>query len=611
VIPEQLDWAHLEWRDGRPFSSRYGDSYFGSADPRAEVREVFLQANDLPNRFRTLQRFSIGETGFGSGLNLLLALAEWRQHAQPGSFLSLLSLEAHPLSPADLEALHAYLDLDDADSAALRTQYPPPVAGLHRIEFGGGEAILTLGFGEAAPLMSQLRGHIDAWFFDGFAPRVNPGLWNTAIFQQVARLSASDATFGTYTASGQVRRDLQAAGFEVHRLEGHGRKRERLAGTLRQPPLAATEAGGLLEPRRVAVVGAGLAGLTAARSLHRRGVDVTLFDPTGVASGASGNPAGVLLPNLHPRDPALNQLALGGLRQTRVLREQMEARSGYPLRLASGVSFQGISAHAQRRVQRLQTVGTANVGFLFDPEGPGLGSAPHLFYPDGEAIDMAALCAALATHLPRIQTETVTALHAGAPDQGVMVETRARTTAFDAVVVANAANAAEPLCPEQAAISTVAGQMTRVRAPLPDWGGYVATGQGYCIPGKDRSAWIGATYRRSPTQDAAHDQVPTAADDASNLRHLAWVPGLGDPEAVQVLGHWAGQRAVVRDRLPLVGASRMDPQGRVLLSLAHGSRGLLYAPLAGEWLADHLAGLVEPLEAWVAERLSPRRLDST
>lgn len=610
MIPEQLDWAHLEWRDGRPYSSHYGDSYFGSANPRAEAREVFLQANDLPNRFRTLQRFSIGETGFGSGLNLLLALAEWRRHAQPGSFLSLLSLEAHPLSPGDLEALHAYLDLDDADSAALRAQYPPPAAGLHRIEFGGGDAILTLGFGEAAPLMSQLRGRVDAWFFDGFAPRVNPHLWNTAIFQQVARLSASGATFGTYTASGQVRRGLQTAGFEVHRLQGHGHKRERLAGTQSQPSLAATVGGGFPEPRHVAVVGAGLAGLTAARSLHRRGVDVTLFDPAGVAGGASGNPAGVLLPNLHPEDPALNHLALVGLRQTRILREQMEAQSGRPLHLASGVSFHGISAHAQRRIQRLQSAGTTNVGFVFDPEGPGLGSTPHLFYPNGEAIDMGSLCAALATRLPRVQKEAVTSLHTGAPDQGVMVETRARTIAFDAVVVANAASAAQPLCPEQAAISTVAGQMTRVRAPLPDWGGYVATGQGYCVPAKDGSAWIGATYRRGPAQDTAQDPIPNAADDASNLRHLAWVPGLDDLEAVRVLDHWAGQRAVVRDRLPLVGASRMDSQGRVLLSLAHGSRGLLYAPLAGEWLADHLAGQVEPLQAWVAERLSPRRLDS-
>lgn len=106
---------------------------------------------------------------------------------------------------------------------------------------------------------------------------------------------------------------------------------------------------------------------------------------------------------------------------------------------------------------------------------------------------------------------------------------------------------------------------------------------------------------------AENEQAPQAEDDQTNLRHLAWVPGLQDAQAVEILAQWTGERAVVRDRLPLVGRSRLDPGGRVLLSLAHGSRGLLYAPLAGEWLADHLLGLIEPLEAQTAARFAPAR----
>ena len=590
-----------------PYAVDYGDGYFGSRDPRAEVQEVFIEANRLPGRFAGCRHFAIGETGFGTGLNLLQTLDQWRRYAPQDAFLSLLSLEAHPLSPEDLATLHRHLGLDDPDSRALREQYPPPVPGLHRIEFPGARAVLTLGLGDAAPLLSQVRGHIDAWFLDGFAPRSNPALWNTGVFRQVARLSAPGATFGTYTAAGQVRRDLEAVGFTVQRVAGHGHKRERLTGTFQGPP-AEPPFPVAHDARHVALVGAGLAGLATAHALQRRGIRTTIFDPDGVAGGASGNPAAVLLPNLHPRDTELNAIALAGMRRSRALIDELEGTTRETLRLASGVAFHGISAHGQKRVTRLRKAGHAATGMMFDPEGPRCADAPHLYYPQGLAVDMAALCRALARDLPPVRPEAVTGVEPGTvPDGGVRLETPAGTEAFDAVVLANAAGRGTSLCPEQATISTVTGQMTRIAAPLPDWGGYVATGQGYCIPGPGTSAWIGATYRRTEGAGEARDRSPLAEDDAANLRHLAWVPGLEHSEAIQVLDHWAGERAVVRDRLPLVGRSRLDRHGRILLNLAHGSRGLLYAPLAAEWLADHLLGLIEPLEAATAARLDPAR----
>ncbi|WP_018872605.1 tRNA (5-methylaminomethyl-2-thiouridine)(34)-methyltransferase MnmD [Thioalkalivibrio sp. ALJ16] len=599
-----LDWARLEWRNGQPFAVDYGDGYFGSSDPRAEVREVFIEANALAARFRQCRRFVLAETGFGSGLNLLLALETWRREAPPGAFLSMLSLEAHPLSPEDLAAIHARLGLDGVDAQRLRSQYPPPVAGLHRIEFPEARAALTLALGDAAPLLSGIQGQVDAWFLDGFAPRNNPALWNTGVFRQVARLSAPGATFGTYTAAGQVRRDLEGVGFEVQRVPGHGRKRERLQGVLHTRPQDAPPAPAI--PERVAVVGAGLAGLAAAHALRARGVAVDVFDPAGIAGGASGNPAAVLLPNLHPQDPELNQLALAGMRRTASLVGQLEAATGQAIRLAAGVAFHGISAHGRKRVQRLQKAGPARAGLLFDPAGPGCASAPHLFYPDALALDMRALCEALAAELAPVQREAVQGIQA-VPDGPLRLEGVSGGAEYDAVVLAMAAGGDRPLCPEETAIATVDGQMTRVQAPLPDWGGFVATGQGYCIPKADGRAWIGATYRHTDARAAATTAETIAEDDRANLRHLAWVPGLEDASAVTILESWAGTRAVVRDRLPLVGASRMDPDARVLLSLAHGSRGLLYAPLAGEWLADHLLGLIEPLDVHSRARLDPMR----
>ncbi|WP_018861267.1 MULTISPECIES: tRNA (5-methylaminomethyl-2-thiouridine)(34)-methyltransferase MnmD [unclassified Thioalkalivibrio] len=609
AIPcEPLSPAQLVWRDGRPYAPQYQDAYFGSDDPRAEAREVFIEANDLPRRFASGGCFAVGETGFGTGLNILLALQEWRQHAPPGAFLSLLSLEAHPLSPGSLEEVHQHLGLDDADARALRAQYPPAVTGLHRIVFPDARAVLTLGLGDAAPLLAQLRGGIDAWFLDGFAPRSNPGLWNTAVFRQIARLSHPGATFGTYTAAGQVRRDLEAVGFAVERAPGHGGKRERLKGRYAGLPPARAEC------PRVAVVGAGLAGLATAFALQQRGCDVRLFDPAGTGGGASGNPAAVLLPNPHFRDTELNHLALAGMRSTRALLAEITRQTGINPVLAEGVSFHGVSAHGRKRVQRLLRAGREHTGCLFDLEvGPNSGPEPRLYYPAGCGLDLAQFCTALAQLLPTVEAQRVTGLQAAGEGLRLVTEegeANEPSTPWDHVVVATAAPGTRPLCPELKQVSTVSGQMTRIRAPLPDWGGQVSTGQGYCIPLGPGEAWIGATYRRTQPPHPRHtlpDTTPRAEDDQLNLEHLSWVPGLDDPTKIETLSRWTGTRAVVRDRLPLAGASSRNPDQRVWLNAAHGSRGLLYAPLAAELLADRLLGLPEPLLDSTASRLDPQR----
>ncbi|WP_018935461.1 tRNA (5-methylaminomethyl-2-thiouridine)(34)-methyltransferase MnmD [Thioalkalivibrio sp. ALJ24] len=623
-MPEALPFARVEWRDGQPVSPEFGDGYFGSVTPLEEAREVFLEANDLPRRFaRPGARLVVAETGFGTGLNTLLTLREWRERARPGGFLSLIGFESRPLHPDDLALAHRRLDLDGPEARRLREAYPPPVTGVHRIHFPEARAVLTLVFGDAAVTLPRLRARVDAWYLDGFAPRRNPGLWNIGVFRQMARISRPGATFGTYAAAGQVRRDLEAVGFEVRREPGHGRKRERLCGHM--PVSGSTSPGtvvsdpedGPTRPQRVAVVGAGIAGLAAALALQDRGCEVTLFDPAGAAGGASGNPAAVLLPHLLPHDPEINALALAGMRHAHALIARAtpseDPRAG-PL-LGRGVAFHGVSEHARKRVRRLRARDPAESGYLFDPATPsGAGAAgPVLDYPDGVAVDMGALCRALAAGLPAVCPRAVVEIRP--QSDGICLELEAPgdvTATYDAVVVASAGGDPQaPLCPEQARLSTVGGQMSRLSQAIPGYqGGRVRTGQGYWIPRGDDDHWIGATYRHDgPPGSPPRPPPPTAEDDRRNLEHLAWVAGMPSPEEARINERWTGVRAVYRDRLPLVGASRLDPEGRVLLSLGHGSRGLLYAPVSGELLADRMLELPESLERDVSRRLSLQRLD--
>ena len=68
------DISRLAWRDGQPYSDTFGDVYFSRDSGLEETRHVFLLNNQLPQRFAAMlphQVFTIGETGFGTGLNFL------------------------------------------------------------------------------------------------------------------------------------------------------------------------------------------------------------------------------------------------------------------------------------------------------------------------------------------------------------------------------------------------------------------------------------------------------------------------------------------------------------------------------------------------------------
>lgn len=219
--------AELIWRDGGiPVSSRFDDPYFSLAGGLAETRHVFLAGNGLPGRFAP--GFRIAELGFGTGLNMLAALLAWRG-AGMTTPLRYTSFEAFPMAADEIaRALAAFPEAAEAAGPFL-AQW---AAGRRRITLDGLEAEIVIG--DARQALPVWPGQADAWFLDGFSPAKNPELWDAALMAEVARHTAPDGTFATYTAAGFVRRALQAAGFRVERLQGYGTKRHMTAGRLEQ-----------------------------------------------------------------------------------------------------------------------------------------------------------------------------------------------------------------------------------------------------------------------------------------------------------------------------------------------------------------------------------------
>jgi tRNA 5-methylaminomethyl-2-thiouridine biosynthesis bifunctional protein len=128
----------------------------------------------------------------------------------------------------------------------------------------------------------------------------------------------------------------------------------------------------------------------------------------------------------------------------------------------------------------------------------------------------------------------------------------------------------------------------------------IVCGDGYCAPAVDGVHVIGATHTFS---DEADDLRMT--DHAENLARLtAYAPALrralGDVNAEQLTGR-ASVRCSAPGAMPLVG---MVQEG-LYCSLAHGTRGLITAGLAGELLAAHICGQLAPLPEAIVSALAP------
>ena len=92
----------LHWNDqGQPISNHFDDIYFSTENGLAETNYVFLQQNNLQQRFSNLSEnsvFTIAETGFGTGLNFLACCALWEQTAPKTAQLHFVSTEKYPLT---------------------------------------------------------------------------------------------------------------------------------------------------------------------------------------------------------------------------------------------------------------------------------------------------------------------------------------------------------------------------------------------------------------------------------------------------------------------------------------------------------------------------------
>ena len=164
-------------------------------------------------------RIHVLEVGFGTGLNAALAW-QWADHR--GVELKYVGLEPYPLEPDEVVA---WAETGLSEDLAWRLR------SLHE-QVAGANGLTAEGFSaQVQPTTFQAwesNGSFDVCFFDAFAPAQQPELWEVEIFERLLLRMNPGAVLATYCAKGQVRRNMERAGWKVERHPGPPGKREML-----------------------------------------------------------------------------------------------------------------------------------------------------------------------------------------------------------------------------------------------------------------------------------------------------------------------------------------------------------------------------------------------
>ncbi len=654
INPTQQPWrplasATLDWRGNTPVSSAAGDIYFSADDGLAESHYVFIEGNQLRQRWQSHHGdspFVIAEIGVGTALNVCLTIATWLKHRQPGCQLHYLGLERAPVRPDDmLRALGGWPELS-AVLTPLLARWPDPLAGCHRRRLSDWGVTLDLWWGDADDILSDLSSQatpwVDAWYLDGFAPARETGPWSANIFMAMAALSRPGATFSTFTAASAVRHGLTTAGFSVQKRPGYGRKRDALWGTLQDSPqrtLPLTPWDLNPAPQRIdsaLVVGAGLAGAHVAQALATRGIPVTVLEAGPIAGEGSGNLQGITYTRLSHQHNPLTDFSIAAFSYAAdYYRTLTEAGL-----LAPGIDI-GHGGYIQLHepddtLSHLQQVLALAPDFacvLSATEISAItGITPRcggIHYHRGGWLDPRALCRMLLDH-PLITVREqcgAISLHrqgehwvAGSTQHPALAQAPAAVLATARQVVQQPELAWLPL-------NTIRGQTTHVpttRAlvnvtiPLCD--------EGYLPPSREGVHCVGASFGPGDTKTDER-----AADHAHNIDMMR--RALPHLELDPPPGGWRGHVALrcnSNDYLPVAGMvprladfnqryaalehdrkrvihadAPLYPGLAVLTSL--GSRGLTAAPLAAERVVDQLLGTLPCLPRYLQRAISPAR----
>lgn len=617
----KLQTAELDWEivDGIeiPISKQFGDVYFSKDNGLLETRHVFLNGNDLTERLSQLhdyQYFCVGETGFGTGLNILTLWQLWQQvRLDNHSHLHVVSVEKFPLNKADLiRALNVWTELKPLAEKLIQ-QYPLPIAGCHRLSFPEERFSIDLWLGDAQDIFPTIpkTQAVNAWFLDGFAPSCNPDMWQANVLDHMVRLSDFGTTFASFSVAGILKRGLKQHGIQIRRPRGFGHKREMLKAIWLNASQEETDtadskqditiqneseiASSASVQRHIAIIGAGIAGLSSAWAFAQRGHQVTIYEQNEPLSGASGNPLALLNPKLCPIEQAHEHLMT--LSWQHALNFYPRFKAFRPIQVQQ-IALKNADELLGLVEQYPETVLSIPSNQHNIPEN----RFPSLSLNEAGAVSPHQLRDEILQH-PNIRIEKAKISRLESTDSQVTLwQDQQKIARTDHAIVCCAKQSAE-LFENYPVLKPIRGQVSWVensQRPLALNQAY--SYGGYCMQLDASQLILGASFY--PNRD---DAEVLTEDHVHNYELIHSVfPQYA--EQLAKLETWQGRasvRAQSLDYFPLVG--KIQNLDQIYTFAGLGSKGFLFAPLCSEILAALILGELCPVPQSLLDKLNPQR----
>jgi len=187
-----------------------------------ESMHVFIQAGLRDSGvFDFLGVNHVLEIGFGTGLNALLTLIEADKQKNR---IYYTAIELYPLNEAEISSLNYCEQLN-------KPNYKRLFEKMHQGEWE--EMFEITDYFRLTKIKCSLPDFSSGnsfflIYFDAFAPNAQPELWTKEVFEKLYNMMTEGGRLVTYCSKGDVRRAMQAAGFNVVKLPGPAGKREML-----------------------------------------------------------------------------------------------------------------------------------------------------------------------------------------------------------------------------------------------------------------------------------------------------------------------------------------------------------------------------------------------
>jgi tRNA 5-methylaminomethyl-2-thiouridine biosynthesis bifunctional protein len=606
-----------------------------------------LQGCGLPQAWRQHSAWRVLETDFDQGVNFFSTWQAWLNDPQQPRMLHYVALTHAPISLDALRACAAHHPEWAALVHELSAQWFGLLPGFHRLTLADGHVLLTLCVGKWSNLLGEQQFAADSVYLNSVpADRLTTPEGTLWTAKELARVCRRGTCISIDPQALDLQSDLVKSGFVVEALHeqqatGHLRAVFDPRWTLKNTRKSfRTDA---LLPGTCAVIGAGLAGVSMAAALARRGWKVQVLDQADApAAGASGLPVGLVVPYVSTDDSTLSRLSRSGVRlmlqQTRrllqagqdweptgVLERRVDGSPGLPPDWAGAALDWSRPGSPDLAAQQHTPAGTWK---------HGIGTpTPAIWHPQGAWLKPAALVRAWLRQ-PGLSFQGGAHVSALRPsgDEWELLDARHQVLArAKHVVVANASAATSLIEALQTSLPNlgvdihrlpilhgVRGQLSwsmHPNQPHPAFPPFPVNGAGSVIPKVPLSvdsapglAWfIGSSYQP--------DNQPPAPDNTKHAANLGRVhkliPGLGQALAPQFangpLNAWKGTRCVTADRLPMLGPLYRSDNPSLWICAGLGSRGLSLSVLCGELLAAQWCAEPWPIEAGLARSLNALR----